>query len=389
MGSNPMNNRKNKRAVLALTATQALSLPIAAFYLPVHVTISLGFSGAELGLALSVYAATALLAALPVGVSADRMSPRRLLATGLLFHATGAVGLALSTTLATVLVSFVAFGVSVNLFRQVLDAVWYRGGDCDNTDVAARFGPFLAARWAGMATGLMVGGIAYHLLGFPITMLAAASLVVPMSGLALLTPAVPLASSSIRDYVRDLANPRVLFFALWIFLYTSHWGAETTHYGLFLRNNLELDLPWMGAYMAGEFLTLGLATWLAGRTRAAREGSVKLAALGLALSGITHVAMTWPEPWISFLFRMIHGAGDGILTVVIYASVGRLFRLERIGGLAGVIMLVTMLASATGALVYGPMGEAWGHGAPLVTSGLLTVLLIPLLIVGRHLSKTS
>lgn len=382
------DNAAHKRAVLALTATQAMALPVANFYQPVHVVQKLGFSGAELGLVVSAYAATALIAALPVGFSADRLSPRRLLAAGLLFHGAGAAGLALSTTVATVLASFVVFGVSINLFRQVLDAVWYRGGAGEQRDqVAARFGPYLGARMAGMALGLIVGGLAYFRFGFTPTMMGVALLALPMAALAFFIPQVRLEPSRLVDYVRDLRNPRVLFFALWIFLFTSHWGAETTHYSLFLKEDLGLELPWMGGYMAGEFATLALATFLAARTAAARNGSVGLIVLGLVLSGISHIAMVTSIPWLSFLWRLVHGAGDGIVTVVIYASVGRLFHLERIGGTAGVMMLVTMLAAATGALVYGPMGASLGHGAPLVTSGVVALLLIPLLLVGRRLAQ--
>ncbi|WP_264861300.1 hypothetical protein [Klebsiella pneumoniae] len=41
----------------------------------------------------------------------------------------------------------------------------------------------------------------------------------------------------------------MLLFAIWLFLFYLHWGAEFTSYGLFLRENLRLSLLGMGFYM--------------------------------------------------------------------------------------------------------------------------------------------
>ena len=142
--------RSGDNAVLALTGLQAIAFSFTSFYLPVHLREELGFSGVSIGVLFGAYSLTAILAAFPIGLSADRSAPRRLLVAGLACLALGAVGIATQSAFGLLLASFVALGLSLNIHRQVLDAVWYRHTDGDGA-MGRRFGPFLGMRMAGMA----------------------------------------------------------------------------------------------------------------------------------------------------------------------------------------------------------------------------------------------
>lgn len=376
-------SRPGDRVVLALCGLQAVALAFTSFYLPVHLREELSFSGTAIGVLYAVYSVTAILAAFPIGLSADRSAPRRLLYLSLVCLAVGAAGLAGLSAFGLVLAAFLALGLSANIFRQVLDALWYRHTDGGGS-FSRRFGPFLAVRMGGMAIGMPLCGLLYHALGFRPALAILAAGAVPLALLVRGVPEVALNHAPISRYLLDFARPRVLFFSAWLFVFTSHWGAETTHYGLFLRVDLGLSLSQMGLYMGGELVALGATTWLMGRY--APANSARWLVLGLLLSGVTSVAMLLQPPLLSFAFRFVHGIGDGIVILAVYVAVGDLFRLERIGGSAGLVLLVTMLGGAAGALAYGPLGDTGGHGLPQAISGFITIALAPLvlLVTGRR-----
>jgi MFS family permease len=119
-------------------------------------------------------------------------------------------------------------------------------------------------------------------------------------------------------------------------------------------------------------------------------GGRKPVALVLALrtlrgaSGLGHVGMVFEPVLLSCAFRFLHGIGDGVVLLVFYRGVATLFVAERLGGNAGVVNTMTMVGMVLGALVFGPLGEAFGYGVPLWTSGLLTMLLaLPVLVLQR------
>ena len=66
--------------------------------------------------------------------------------------------------------------------------------------------------------------------------------------------------------------------------------------------------------------------------------------------------------------------------LVMYEGIGRLFHVDRVGGNASLIYLVTLVGSFAGALVFGPLGESLGYGVPIAGSGIVTLLLLLFLV---------
>ena len=134
--------------------------------------------------------------------------------------------------------------------------------------------------------------------------------------------------------------------------------------------------------MAGEFGVVALTAYLYGRFWAQRLKPLTFLALALIFSGAGHIMMTYPVlPW-SFAWRAVHGFGDGLILMETYATITRLFHVDRIGGNASHISLITTLGVFAGSLIFGPLGAAYGYQVPLIVSGAISLALLPLAYAG-------
>jgi MFS family permease len=361
-------------AVIGLSSSFALVGGFASFFMPVFLKESLGFSGATIGLLYAALCVTSLVSAVPAGLCNDRMGSRWLVAAALALAAASVAGLAWFRSLWLYLPLYVFYGLATNVFRISVDSLFLR----DEGD-PGRFGLYAGTRLAGIGAGTLASGLVLARLGFPETLLLLAALT---AALCLVCPVLPRGggcASKLSGYGEEfLGRPAALFFALWLFLYTAHWGAEFTSYGLFLRTDLGLGLASMGYFMTAQFAVVAAAAWWAGRLLRSGVRPGRLLASGLFLSGIGAVLMAHPSYVSSFIFRGVHEVGDGFLTVVIYVRIKDLFGSQRIGGHLGMVQFVSTLGSLCGSLAFGPLGERLGYGTALAASGLITLCLLPL-----------
>jgi len=101
--------------------------------------------------------------------------------------------------------------------------------------------------------------------------------------------------------------------------------------------------------------------------------------VGFLLGGVFQVLMCVPNLWASFAFRCVHEIGDGLVFLVYYQGIAKVFKLDRIGGCAAFVSLWTALGALLGALLYGWMGGRWGAHWPLIVSGCVLAV-TPLLL---------
>jgi len=315
----------------------------------------------------------------PVGVIGDRYPARILTRVGLAATAASLWGLSLVGNFWPFLAVFLAFGLSSQLFRLSLDTLLFKE---DHEDAPRRLGHYNAMRMGGMMVGALLGGAAYYWLDFTATLR-----MFSLGLLLLIAPTVKLpltrgVRTPLFEYGRDFLAPPVLFFATWLFLFTLHWGAEATSLALFLKHNLKLSPLGVGAYMAGEFGVVALTAYLYGRFWAGRLKPLTFLTLALIFSGAGHILMTYPVlPW-SFAWRAVHGFGDGLILMETYATITRLFHVDRIGGNASLISLTTTLGVFAGSLIFGPIGAPYGYQVPLIISGAISLTLLPLAYAG-------
>lgn len=356
-----------------LAGANALLTGFAVFFMPIHFKEALHFSGAEIGMVFAGYGVTALLVVLPSGLGTDAVTPRRLLLGAVVVAFVAAAGLARAGTFPLVLASVLTVGVASHLVKVAAESFLYKTHDAART--GETFGLYQVFRMTGYCAAMIGGGylVASHGFARTVVILAVVVLVAGLGALAL--PDVPVRWSGMSRYVGDIRRSEVVAFVSWLFLFASHWGAETTSYALFLRNNLDLSVIEIGWYMTGEFVTFMAANYAAGRLYDRGADLGRLLRFGVVLAGIGHLGMTWPSVGPSLAMRMLHGVGDGAANLVMYVGVARLFLRERVGGNLGFVTFVTMAGQFLGALVFGPLGEGAGYEVPFWVSGVVLIAL--------------
>ena len=356
-----------------LSALYALLTSFAIFYLPVYFKETLGFSGGQIGLLFGAYGVTAVLAVFPSGLSTDFVTPKRVLFVAAVVTVFATLGLAKFTAFPVYLAVFLVFGLAGNSVKVAAESFIFKTHDTART--GRTFGVYQVFRMGAYGTALLSGGYLLQAFGFPTTLIVFAVCVAGVAVGTAALPDIPAQWSGFAMYAKDIRRPEVAVFAVWIFLFTSHWGAETTCYALFLRENLHFSLIEMGRYMSGEFVAYMLTAYTIGKRYDAGLDLGRVLWIGVLLAGIGHIGMTYPWWPSSFAFRVLHGVGDGCVSVVMYVGVSRLFLRERVGGNSGLINLVMMLGVLVGATIYGPLGEALGYQVPLLISGAIMIAL--------------
>jgi len=377
-GNTSAQGSGNLRWPAALASLFSVATAISGFFLPIYMKSSLGFTGAQIGWLYALFSITAILAVLPVGLRNDRTSPRLMVALSLAVASGAALAMARVNGFVPFLVVFGLYGLGLSSFRISIDALIFKTDDTKAS--GKRWGYLNGFRMISTAIGTFCGGYVLSHWGFSggLTLLAG----ILLAGL-LMTPLllpVKAAFPKCRDYVADLRQPGVMGFMTWLFLFSLHWGAELTSYGLFLSENLGLSLPGVGWYMGLEFIVLaGTCLWAGPRCDRGLDQRL-LTAAGLLISGISQILMCVQMLWFSLFWRCVHGVGDGLIVVVMYAGISRLFNVGRVGGHNSGVNFVMMVGSFAGALVFGPVGASLGYAVPLVITGaVVAALAIPIL----------
>jgi MFS family permease len=361
-----------------LSGSYAFVSSLTYFFIPLFLQDHLKFSGSQIGILYAGLSVTGLFITFPIGFLNDLFTPRTLILISLITTALALWGQGAVTGFITFFLVFLLFGVSNNIFRTSLDALMFKGAQEENR--GTRYGLFNAMRMIGFTAGALFAG--YALLSFDFTAklrhlsVFALALVLAYPFLA----ATPGKRWELFNYRRDFYKKEVIVFSLWLFFFTLHWGAESTCVSLFLRHHLGLHMPGIGYYMATEFIAVALASFWCGKLVDRGIGPERLLYPGLIASGLGHILMTYPNVAFSLSWRVIHGIGDGAVMIAMYEGIGRLFHVDRVGGNASLIYLVTLAGSFAGALIFGPMGEYAGYWVPLAISGLITLVLLPVLL---------
>ena len=365
-----------------LSGAYMLVTSVTNFFLTVYFSEQLGFSGRQIGILYAIGAVTGMLASFPAGMGNDRVTSRTLVALGLACQGAGFALMALVQSFAPYVFIYFLGALAGNLFRISLDVqvlTLDRG-----SGTGRRVGLYLAWRFLGLTLGTAGAGYVLAWLDFRVSLIVTAVTCLVLS-LTLVRRLAPTRVDHVRlsDYRGDFLAPRVLFFAGWWFLFSTHWGAESTSYGLFLRQVLHLDLVEMGWFMAAEFATLLVSVVLVGKKLDRPESLRRIILAGLFLSGLGHVGMIYPAVSLSLGFRMLHGLGDGLLSLILFVGLARLFPAGHLGGNTGLLNLVMMLGTVLGSLGYGPLGERFGYAFPLWASGATTLLLVVVFLSPR------
>jgi len=351
------------------------------FYLPLYFA-GLGFSGLRIGLLLSLFAITSLFSSFLAGLLSDRLPVRYLSACSFFLLIICFVTLSRVDHFWIMAACLFIGGLGNNIADLSMTSFVLKVSD--RREGGARIGIFNCMKQLASGIGALSGGLLIAELPFQkVFFLLGCAFFLPIV-LALLLKKITTFSYSLGHYRGDLRKKEIIFFLMLVFVFTLHWGAEGTSYSLLLKEGFSLSQRAIAWYMGSIWILFSL--FIFGISRTIKESTPLhwIIYPGLLLSGTGHILFTYPSLPLSYLFRLVHECGDAAFEMYLMVGMHRYFPLERLGGTSGVVLTVTLAGRLLGSLIFGPMGEHYGYHYPFILSGVMTLLCLPLVWIGRR-----
>lgn len=341
---------------------------LTSFFLGVHF-VNIGFSGAQIGLIMMAGTITSIITVLPSGLGSDKIKAKSLIAIALTALSLQFFTFSLTNNFAIMIMAFFIGGIGTTMYNTATDSLFHK--ETEKKEISKKIAMYHSLNYIFMAVGIFSAG---RILDLNISFeqiflgLSIGLLIIAIFGQLILPENAPT-KFEILHYKKDIFKPKVLTFLLILFLFSIHFGSENTTYGLFLKNVLNLKEAEMGLYMGAAIISMGATAWIISKNVQKWKAQYVLIA-GLILSGAGQILMTINQPVTSFLFRALHETGDAGVMFFIYYGINKLFDLDRIGGNASIFLFVSTIGSALGAIVFGPLGEAYSYNLPIIISGI-------------------
>jgi MFS family permease len=342
------------------------------FYLPIHFD-EIGLSGFQIGVIYSMLSLAGLISAFHVGVLNDRVKTRTTATIGLFVVLAFYLGLSVSPDFAFLLALFFLFGIGHRIFSLSTDSSVLKNV---KKEKGFNFGLYDGMKSFFGASAMLLFGILLQSIGFNVSLLLIAGILIVTVFLVWWIPSVKLHVDPIAMYIKDALNRRTLIFLSMIFIMTLHWGVENTVYTLFLRENLGLSLSQTGFFISIPIIILAAFAIIFGREfDKGKLSEKKLLFLSFIISGFGLVMMAFmTKPILAFIFRVIHEIGDGAFVIFMFVGASSYFPKRRMGGNYGTLILVTVIAQMIGSMIFSPMGDILGYDVPQIIVGLFILL---------------
>lgn len=356
------------------------------FFIGVHLNI-IGFSGAQIGILFMTYSLTGLLTILPSGFSNDTFKSKHLLSLALILLSIQYFGLFYLKDFAPLLVVFFLGSIGKTLYSNSMDSLFLKSTNKENTK--KKINIFLSLNYTLIGLSIMFAGYLLNInysfgkIFFVISILLGMMAIVSQ----FILPKSSTAKFEILHYKKDIFRPNVLFFMLMMFLFSLHYGAEETSYGLFLKNNLGLDSLYSGLYMGIAIISMAVSVIII-RKLLYKFDVILALLIGTFLSGTGLILMAvFTDPLVSALFRILHETGDAAMFFFIYYGIAKLFDTERLGGNTGIVTFVIIIGASLSNFIFGTIGAKYGYDKPFLIGGITTLFAFLLAIKFRHLVK--
>jgi MFS family permease len=351
------------------------------FFIPVYLDLR-GFTGLEIGLLVALSSVAAFISFFPSGLVNDRKSIKKPLALGFLLTAVFYYGITVFSGFAFFFLLFLIGGIGLKIGINCLRNYFFKKSMIEKRGES--LGAYQLFVMAGVFAGVLSFSILVPLLSFEIMLQAMGLLLVALIVLLFFVRDFETSETKIRDYKNDFLKKNVVFFSVLLFLFTLHWGAESTTYGLLLIEDFGLNITQTGMYMAFSLIFLGITAYVFGKKLDRKETSVsKMLAAGMVLSGVMHILMAFEPLWFSFAARIIHEVGDGLFEIGMLFWVADSFSFKRLAGNASLLMTVTVLGESVGAVMFSAIGGAFGYGSAFISSGVISVIAAVIFLVFR------
>ncbi len=356
--------------VHALNFVRKFALTAALFLGPLYF-LKLGFSGVAIGLVVSCFAFAPVVLSIPTGWINDRFSMKRVIAAALLAQAALFILIGQARSVAVMAAVFLLLGLANNALDVSIMSLYFKAESAH--DPNRKYGIYNFWMAAGSAAGLFVGGILTFLSSYRTLLAVFAGLVAvslfAVAGLGEEKFSVVKA----HEYRSGILRPRTLAFAVLLFFLASHWGVEGTVYGPFLRSRFGLNDFQLALYMSIAYLGIAFSGLAVSRMKFSAARNRRLFLAGMALSGLGLILMVQGDVRLSFLFRVVHECGDGIMGALALLFIAGLFEKRMIGGSAGFLMAVQTSGQIAGSLAFAALGFRAGLQYPFYVAGAVLV----------------
>lgn len=342
-----------------------------ALFLPIYF-VSIGFSGLQIGILISVFAVTSLISSSLVGFFSDRYPIKYLSVFSFSLLIIYSFGLSTTKNFWIIFILFLLGGLGNNISEISLTSFVFK--IIEKKRAGKKLGIFNSITTIASGLGALIGGLLLAKINFTNIFALLALLFFLAILFSLFIKKIVIFRYSIQHYKGDLFKPEILFFIIIIFVFTLHWGAEYTSYALLLKNNLNLDQTVTGLYLGSAWIIYGIFIYFVSRHVDKDTFLSKTLYLGLVLSGLGHILFIYPNIFYSYLFRLMHEFGDAAIYMFLFLGMHRHFPSERIGGTLGLVLAVTIAGRFLGSLIFGPIGDLFGYHYPFIISGILTLL---------------
>jgi len=333
-----------------------------------------------IGMVFGAYSISALLLMLPLGLLADRFSPKRILLFGALLTLIHIEGLKLAATAWQFVALAVCGGMGWATFQIVLLALYLKviGEQQRGRNVAFyTTGQFLGFGAGPLLAGMLWGEINYAQL-MTIAEGACLLLTLAVCGLEDSTP--------IRfdwgDYRRDLRKPHIVLFLLVYFFYATHLGVEHTAFTLLMKDNLAFSGRQIGLVFFAVGLWMGFLSPVAGHRFDVGQNLLPFLFFGLLISAVFQVMTGYAEHPLGMAgVRILHTLGDTPVLLAMGILTAAFFPVGRLGGNSAAVYTVRTLGVFIGNVGAGALAPLVGYDGVFMVSGLflmaLTLLFYP------------
>jgi MFS family permease len=296
---------------------------------------------------------------------------KRVIAAALLAQAALFILIGQARSVAVMAAVFLLLGLANNALDVSIMSLYFKAESAH--DPNRKYGIYNFWMAAGSAAGLFVGGILTFLSSYRTLLAVFAGLVAvslfAVTGLGEEKFSVVRA----REYRSGILRPKTLAFAVLLFFLASHWGVEGTVYGPFLRSRFGLNDFQLALYMSIAYLGIAFSGFAVSRLKFNAARNRRLFLAGMALSGLGLILMVQGDVRLSFLFRVVHECGDGIMGALALLFIAGLFEKRMIGGSAGFLMAVQTSGQIAGSLAFATLGFRAGLQYPFYVAGAVLV----------------
>lgn len=344
----------------------------AVFFLVPLYLLKIGFTGWQIGLAASLFAFAPLVFSFPTGWLNDRLSIKEIVRFGLAATSLGFFLVGRVLHFLPMALVFLLIGVANNALDVSLNSLYFKTES--GQDLNRKYSQLAFWQALGSAVGTLLAGVVVVLTSFKTLFLAFAVFLLILQIFVRGLRDAPFEVVPMRVYRANILNKKAILFSIMIFVVGLHWGVEGTVYSPFLKRYFNLSTMSLSLYISLALFGLAFSSFFIGLIKHDSRLNKRVFLLSMLFSGGGLVLMVNPYLPLSFLFRIVHEVGDGLLGALILLFISRLFEKSSIGGSAAVLLTVMTLGHMVGSLGFSSIGFRFGLVYPFYIGGLLLVI---------------